>query len=86
MAENRVPRQRLSQPAPSRHRLYAWVRWLGLLPFLGILGIFFSNRVTPLVLGMPFILAWIVLWILLSSLIMAAIFRCDPANRATTGR
>lgn len=60
-----------------------YVRWLAVLPFLAILiGVFFVNRVTPLVLGMPLLLAWIVLWILLTSAIMAVIYRLDPANRA----
>jgi hypothetical protein len=58
------------------------VRWLALLPFLGMLGgPFFVNRVTPYVLGMPFLLAWFVAWILLTAAIMAVIFRLDPANR-----
>jgi len=55
---------------------------LALLPFLGMLvGPFFVNRVTPYVLGMPFLLAWLVAWILLTAAIMAVIFRLDPANR-----
>jgi hypothetical protein len=55
---------------------------LALLPFLGILGgVFFVNRVEPLVLGMPLLLAWIVLWIVLTSIIMAVIYRLDPSNR-----
>jgi hypothetical protein len=58
------------------------VRWLALLPFLALLaGPFFVNRVTPLVFGMPFLLAWIVAWILLTAVIMAVIFRFDPENR-----
>jgi xanthosine utilization system XapX-like protein len=58
------------------------VRWLALLPFLGMLvGPFLVNRVTPYVLGMPFLLAWFVAWILLTAAIMAVIFRLDPANR-----
>jgi hypothetical protein len=35
----------------------------------------------PLVLGLPFLLAWIVIWILLTSVIMAVIYAADPANR-----
>jgi hypothetical protein len=55
---------------------------LAALPFIGILGgIFFVNRVTPLVLGMPFVLAWIVLWVILSAAIMAVVYRLDPTNR-----
>ena len=58
------------------------VRALALLPFLALLiGPFFVNRVTPYVFGMPFLLAWLVAWILLTAAIMAVIFRLDPANR-----
>lgn len=36
---------------------------LAALPFIGILlGIPFANKVTPYVFGMPFILAYIVMW------------------------
>ncbi|MBN8871737.1 MAG: DUF3311 domain-containing protein [Rhodospirillales bacterium] len=59
----------------------AWVRYLAVLPFVGLLGgVFFFNRVTPLVFGMPLLLAWIVLWILLTAVIMTVIYRCDPEN------
>ena len=58
------------------------MRFLAVLPFLGILvGTPFVNRVTPFVLGLPLILAWLVLWILLTSAIMAVVYRFDPANR-----
>jgi hypothetical protein len=58
------------------------VRWLAILPFVALLvGPFFVNRATPHVLGMPFLLAWLVAWILLTAAIMAVIFRLDPANR-----
>ena len=55
---------------------------LALLPFAAMLiGQFFVNRVEPTILGMPFLLAWCVAWIVLSAVIMAIIFRSDPANR-----
>jgi len=55
---------------------------LALVPFIGILGgIFFANRIEPFVLGMPFILFWIVLWVVLTSVVMAIIYRLDPQNR-----
>jgi len=58
------------------------IRILALLPFLGVLvGPWFLNRVTPLVFGLPLLLAWLVLWLLLTSAIMALIYRLDPANR-----
>ena len=57
------------------------IRWLAVIPFLALLvGPFFVNRATP-VLGLPLLLAWIVVWILLTSLIMAVIYAVDPANR-----
>jgi hypothetical protein len=62
----------------------AFVKWLAVLPFLGILvGVPLLNRVQPLVLGMPLILAWIVLWIVLTAVIMGIIYLCDPANHDT---
>lgn len=55
---------------------------LAALPFFGILvGIAFANRVEPFVFGMPFILFWIVMWVLLTSVIMAVVYRLDPTNR-----
>jgi Protein of unknown function (DUF3311) len=58
------------------------LRILAALPFIGILvGIAFVNRVEPLVLGMPFVLAWIVMWVVLSSIIMAIVYNLDPSNR-----
>jgi len=63
-----------------------YFRWLAVLPFIGILlGMVFANRVEPLVLGMPFALAWIVLWGLLTSAIMAIIYHFDPVNRPDGG-
>jgi Protein of unknown function (DUF3311) len=54
---------------------------LALLPFLGFLvGAIYFNQVTPLVIGFPRLLAWLVLWILLTSLIMSAIYYLDPEN------
>jgi hypothetical protein len=55
---------------------------LAVLPFIGILvGTPFVNRVEPFVLGMPFILFWIVMWVVLSSIIMAIVYAVDPANK-----
>ena len=51
---------------------------LSALPFIGILvGIFFANRVEPYVLGLPFALFWVTLWVLLTSAIMAVVYRLD---------
>jgi hypothetical protein len=58
------------------------IRWIAVVPFLAlIVGPFFVNRATPLILGLPFLLAWIVAWVLLTSLIMAVIYATNQANR-----
>ncbi len=63
------------------------IRWLAALPFLGMLiGPFFVDRVQPLVLGMPLLLAWLVMWVVLTSAIMAVVYFFDPTNREEAGR
>jgi hypothetical protein len=58
------------------------IYYLVLIPFIGMLGgAIFFNRVTPYILGMPFLLFWIVLWIVLSSAVMAVIYKLDPINK-----
>ncbi|MDA3922222.1 MAG: DUF3311 domain-containing protein [Salinisphaera sp.] len=55
---------------------------LALLPFISILGgAFFANRVDPYVLGLPFFMFWIAMWIVLTSIIMGIIYALDPNNR-----
>ena len=51
---------------------------LAALPFVGILvGMFFANRVEPYVLGLPFAMFWVVIWVVLAALIMAVVYRLD---------
>ncbi|WP_321883538.1 DUF3311 domain-containing protein [Paraburkholderia bannensis] len=60
------------------------LRLLAALPFIGILlGVPFVNRTEPLILGMPLVLAWIVMWVVLTSAIMAIVYRLDPVNRTS---
>ena len=48
------------------------------LPFLGVLvGIFLVNTVEPYVLGMPFAMFWLVLWVVLTAGIMALVGALD---------
>ena len=55
---------------------------LACLPFVGILGgAGFANRAEPFVLGLPFLMAWIVLWVVASSGLLAVIYALDPVNR-----
>ena len=52
-----------------------YLRWLALLPFLGML-------VTPFVLGLPLLMAWLVFCVIGTSAVMGIIYLADPANRA----
>jgi hypothetical protein len=51
---------------------------LAFLPMLGLLGgVWFANRVEPHVLGLPFLLFWIVAWVVAASAIMWLIWVLD---------
>ncbi|MEX3954800.1 DUF3311 domain-containing protein [Trinickia sp. EG282A] len=61
-----------------------FLRLLAALPFIGVLvGVPFVNRVEPLVLGLPLVLAWIVAWVVLTAIIMGVVYWLDPANRVS---
>jgi Zn-dependent protease with chaperone function len=67
----------------SEPRRRGWRRHhlLGFLPTVGMLGgIVCANRVRPLVLGMPFLFAWIAAWVLATSLVMWCILTLDRAQ------
>jgi hypothetical protein len=56
---------------------------LAAIPFVGILvGMFFANSVEPYVLGLPFAMFWVVMWVVVSSGLMAAVYRLDARDRA----
>jgi O-antigen/teichoic acid export membrane protein len=58
------------------------IKLLLLIPFIGMLGFLpLANRAEPFVLGLPFLLFWIVLWILLSFVILAVVYKLDPDNK-----
>jgi hypothetical protein len=53
-------------------------RWLALLPALAVcVGVPFADRVHTSVLGLPFLLAWIVACVLLTSVVMAVVHALD---------
>jgi uncharacterized protein DUF3311 len=55
-------------------------RWLALVPPVAMLGgIPFANHVEPYVLGLPFLLFWVVLWVVLTGPVMGLIFAVDAA-------
>ena len=56
-------------------------RLLALVPAVAILGApWFANRVEPRLLGMPFLLAWIVCWVFMASVVMAIIGALDDRH------
>jgi uncharacterized protein DUF3311 len=58
---------------------------LAALPTIGLLaGVPFANRVEPYVLGLPFLLFWIVAWVVATSAIMWLIWALDHSRAATT--
>ena len=53
------------------------------IPFLGILvGMFFANSVEPYVLGLPFAMFWVVMWVVLAAALMAVVYRLDARERS----
>ncbi|MGG0359553.1 DUF3311 domain-containing protein [Bacillus tropicus] len=63
------------------------IHWLSFIPFLGfIVGSLFTNKVNPYVFGMPFFHFWIVLWSLITTVILAIIYKIDPANQKGDSR
>ena len=51
---------------------------LALIPAIGLLvGVPFANRLEPYVLGLPFLLFWIVAWVIVASAIMGVIWMLD---------
>ena len=58
------------------------IHWLAVIPFIGMLiGSAVHNEVDPFILGMPFPLGWISVWVVLTTIIMAVVYLIDPANR-----
>lgn len=52
------------------------------LPTIGLLaGIPFANRAEPFVLGLPFLLFWIVSWVVATSVIMGVVWALDTSRR-----
>ena len=52
--------------------------WLALVPPLALLaGLWLANRAEPYVLGLPFLLFWIVLWVVATSATMWLIWTLD---------
>lgn len=56
---------------------------LAAVPFVMMLVLTpFMNRTTPYILGLPFLLFWVVLSVVMTSVCMFVVYRTDPQNRA----
>jgi hypothetical protein len=67
----------MSDPVSPPLRLRPY-HWLAAVPALGLLGgVPFANRVHTLVLGLPFLLFWIVAWVVLAAVCMGVLYRLD---------
>lgn len=49
----------------------------GIGPLMLTFGVPFVNRVDPRIFGLPFILAWIVFWVLATPITLYVIFRAE---------
>ncbi len=68
-------------PARPGYRLRAY-HLLAALPALGMLGgVPFANRVPTLVLGLPFLLLWILCWVVATSACMALLYVLDRRHQ-----
>ena len=69
----------VARPARAYH-------WLAAVPALCLLGgIPFANRLEPFVLGLPFLLFWILLWVVLTSAVMGLIYTLDERAARRSG-
>ncbi|RHW33435.1 DUF3311 domain-containing protein [Lysinibacillus yapensis] len=59
-------------------------QFLLIIPFIGMcLLLPWANRIEVFVFGLPFLLFWIALWMLLSSLILYIVYKLDPENEGS---
>jgi hypothetical protein len=59
---------------------------LGLIPFVAMcLSVPLWDRIDPMLLGIPFNLAWLICWIVLSSLCLWAAYRVEAARDKKDG-
>lgn len=60
---------------------------LTVIPFIGVLVcIPFVNQVKPYVFGLPFVVFWMVMWVVLTSVIMGIVYKIDPASKESESK
>jgi hypothetical protein len=56
---------------------------LGIVPFLALVfALPFVNRIEPVILGLPFILFWILFWVAVTPLILGAAYRIERKSES----
>lgn len=59
-----------------------YIKLLIAVPFIGFLGLLpWANRIEPYVLGLPFLLFWLVLWMVISPILLIIVYKFDPDNK-----
>jgi len=59
---------------------------LGTIPFLTLVfALPFVNRVEPVLLGLPFILVWIILWVFMTPFILMIAYRIEKKFNGQEG-
>ena len=59
---------------------------LGLIPFAAMcLSVVLWDRIDPMILGIPFNLAWLICWIVLTSVCLWAAYRVETARDKKDG-
>ena len=60
---------------------------LAIIPFIAMcFSVALWDRVQPMVLGLPFNMLWLIVWIMLSSLCMWCVYRIESAREAPGDR
>lgn len=85
-AESALARQAIIvQPVPLK-KPAARALLLGLIPFAAMcFSVPLWDRIDPMILGIPFNLAWLICWIVLSTLCMWAAYRVEAARDKKDG-
>ncbi|MFD4704743.1 DUF3311 domain-containing protein [Gottfriedia sp. NPDC058432] len=61
-----------------------YFKLLLIFPFIGMCVLLpLANRIEPFIFGVPFLLFWIVLWMILSSVILFIVYKLDPTNKGS---
>lgn len=58
-----------------------WYHFLTIFPLLALtIGIYYANSVEPYIMGLPFLMFWIVSWVVITALIMLLINILDSKH------